>query len=246
MIKKIKILIEEYRKNVLFQNQKMQEIEQQLLELNWANVYHDTIRGKPWLEQLSHSPGNWAADYSLLYVLVRTLNDCRPQRILEFGLGETSKIISLFLQFDLLKSHHLILENNLQWKEYFESHFSLCDRSNIKIVPLKEKRMENKVYKGYEGIENLSDKFDFYLVDGPKGSEHFSRFDICSIASKLEKSDEFIIILDDCDRPGEMETSDQLVNLFAKKEIPVKIKQYYGKKNFNVFVTPQYSWMASL
>lgn len=67
-------------------------IKNQNEELNWANIFHDTIKGKLHLNELGLSPGRRAANYSMLYLMACILNDYKPKRILEFGLGGIFKI----------------------------------------------------------------------------------------------------------------------------------------------------------
>lgn len=246
MIEKIKNLLEEYRKHVAEQKIQNRKLEEQLAELDWANIYHDTIRDKPWLQNLSLSPGRWAAGYPLLYLLTRILRDCRPTRILEFGLGESSKIISLYLQNELTQSNHLILENNALWQNHFEQNFTLGENSCIKVSPLESKTFNDQSYNSYKQIEEIEGKFDLYLVDGPRGTNRYSRFDIFLLAQRLEKEDEFIIIIDDFNRPGEKETYFELEILFKQKNIVVYVTEYTGKKSTAIFATSKYKWIASL
>jgi len=84
MIKKIKELIKENRAN----NNK---IYLQTKELEWANIFHDSIRGKKHIDDLGLNIGRWAGSYPFFYVLNRILSDYCPSSILEFGLAESSK-----------------------------------------------------------------------------------------------------------------------------------------------------------
>ena len=52
-------------------------------ELLWAEIYHDSIRGKGELENLSLNIGRWAGNYSFFYVLHRILDTWKPGRILD-------------------------------------------------------------------------------------------------------------------------------------------------------------------
>src|SRR5690554_7298280 len=63
-----------------------------LQELNWSNVFNNTISDSEWFKNKSISPGRSAVGYPLLYVLYRILNDVKPLNILEFGLGQSTKI----------------------------------------------------------------------------------------------------------------------------------------------------------
>ena len=71
-------------------------IVRQLNEVVWANVYHDSIKGYPFLQNLGLNVGRFACNYTLLYLLHRIIEVSKPQRILELGLGESSKLISTY------------------------------------------------------------------------------------------------------------------------------------------------------
>src|SRR5690606_21955834 len=112
IINRLKRLVAEYRKN----HKKEMAL---LRELDWANVYHDSIRGKEWLQNLPLNIGRWAGNYTFFYVLNRVLTDCKPNNIIEFGLVESSKFISTFLDNYLIQSSHLVIEQNREWYKNF-------------------------------------------------------------------------------------------------------------------------------
>jgi hypothetical protein len=260
ILKKTKQLINEFRareevlkkqnEKIIVQNENIRKQNELLIsqcsELEWANIYHDAIRDKEWLEILSLSPGRWAVNYSFLYVLVRILTDCRPNKILELGLGESTKIVSSFLDNYLAKSTHLIIEQDLLWIDDFSSRFELSPNSNITHLELETKIVNNKPVKSYSSIENkITESFDFYIVDGPFGSANFSRYDICLIADKIELNDEFIILIDDYNRLGEQETANSLIKLLTEKGIETHVGSYFGIKGQIVIATKKYRFVTS-
>lgn len=223
------------------------EIIAQNEELIWSSIFHDSIRGKKGIEDLSLNIGRWAGNYSFFYVLNRILNDYEPKRIIEFGLGESSKFVSTYLENYLLQSEHLIIEQNADWKKAFESRFQLSARSSINVLPLVKKLHKDFEYNGYEDIENqVQTKFDLYIIDGPFGSKNFSRFDIFTLAKKLDKNDEFIILIDDFQRSGEKETTLELINMFKEKGIDIYMSSYNGIKSVKVIGTKKYMFVKSL
>lgn len=240
MINKIKRLLKENKerqKKIIAQNE----------ELLWASIYHDSIRGKKGIENLSLNIGRWAGNYSFFYVLNRILSDYQPKQIIEFGLGESSKFVSTYLDNYLLDSEHLILEQDANWKSIFENKFELSKRSNIKVLPLVLKKHREFEYNGYENIENIvKSKFDLYIIDGPFGSPNYSRFDIYALAEKLDAADEFIIIMDDYDRKGEQETTDELLKMFEDKGVITYAAIYKGLKSVKVICTAKYKYVTSL
>jgi hypothetical protein len=240
MINRIKQLIRENKarqKKIIAQNE----------ELLWASIFHDSIKGKKGIENLPLNIGRWAGNHSFFYVLNRILNDYQPKQIIEFGLGESSKFVSTYLDTYLLDSEHLILEQDANWKSIFENKFELSKRSNIKVLPLKTKKHKGFEYNGYENIEDIvQSKFDLYIIDGPFGSPNYSRFDVFSLAEKLNSEDEFIIMMDDFDRKGEQQTTSELLELFENKNIKIYSEIYKGVKSVKVICTAKYKYVTSL
>ena len=238
MIKKSRAILKEFRESARI-------IKSQNAELIWANIFHDTIKDKDWLMGLSISPGRWAGGYSMLYIIVRVLTDYRPNKIIEFGLGESSKIISAFIENHLKSSIHDILEQDENWIKIFNIKHSLSERSDIKNFPLIQKEVNGFKVNSYSGIEKIIEKYDLYIVDGPFGSPRYSRFDIFRLTEKMENNDEFIILIDDYNRPGEKDTVLELMNHFKKKNITVYTSIYAGEKAQFIIATEKYRFITS-
>jgi len=239
-LKKIKNLVNEFK----FRADKLKA---QNNELEWAHIYHDTIRDKEWLKNLAVSPGRWAASYSFLYVLVRILSDYKPNKIIEFGLGESSKIVSSFLNNELVNSTHLIIEQDESWIEAFKSRFDLSKNSQVLHLPLEVTTVKGFPVKSYGGIQkNVSGVFDLYIVDGPFYSMNYSRYDICLLAERFSLNDEFIIIIDDYGRAGEKETVTDLINQLNTKDIKTHSTVYSGNKSQIIIATEKYRFVATM
>ncbi|HNR20478.1 MAG TPA: hypothetical protein PKN75_14385 [Bacteroidia bacterium] len=237
--KKIKQLIADFRVREQF-------IEAQSRELEWAHIFHDSIRGRHWLEELQLSPGRWAGNYSLLYLLVRILADYKPKTILEFGLGESSKVISAFLKNELHSSHHTIVEHSKDWIATFENRFSLASNSQIAIhdsIASTVYEIPTNTYSNLQAYKNSI--MDFYLVDGIS-SDRFSRNYIVQFFENAQSRDEFIVIIDDYLRPGEVETSNDLIGLLNNKGIKTYTGEYIGNKSQIVIATEKYKYATSL
>ncbi len=239
MFKKIKLLIREHKK--------IQSLSYlQLLELEWANVYHDSIRGKKPIEELSLNVGRWAGNYAFFYLLHRVLEEYKPKKIIEFGLGESSKFISTYIDHYLKDTSLLTIEDNISWKQSFESKFKCSNQSEIKILENTFREYNGQSYRSYKNIEyEVNDFFDLYIVDGPIGSQHYSRFDIVSITDKFNSDSEFVIIIDDYDRQGEKETASVLIDVFKNKNIEIYTKEYIGNKSVLVIATKAYKYIRS-
>jgi len=239
MIKKI---ISKIRKHFQIQ----ESILLQGKELEWAHNFHDSIRGLTFIENLNLNIGRWAGSYAFFYVLNRILNEYRPKNILEFGLGESSKFISTYLDYVLKDSKHTIIEQNIEWQHYFCNHFKLSKDSQIKICELIQKNVNGFEINSYANLDSIVDtKYDLYIVDGPFGSANYSRYDIVTLVQNLNSDDEFIIVMDDYDRKGEKDTTSELLTLFKNKSITIFHKIYVGKKSIAVLTTKKYKYATS-
>jgi hypothetical protein len=241
MIKKIKRLIEENRSYHRATLRKLNELE-------WANVYHDSIRGKKWIENLPLNIGRWAGNYPFFYFLHRILEETQPESILEFGLGESSKMINAYIDNSQSVSEYLVIEHSKDWKNQFLEKNKSNDVFDIKICELEVKKFNTEIYKSYKNLSEVikDKKFDFYLFDGPFGSKHYSRFDLIMCFNTTIKTDKFIILLDDTHRKGEIETLDVLKSNFDDKNIEYFSRSFSGVKTFTLIVSPDYKYLLSL
>lgn len=247
MINKLKQLINEFRANHRKIDSKLVELDNQGRELEWAHIYHDSIRGKKWLEELPLNVGRWAGNYSFFYVLNRILMDYKPKSILDLGLGESSKFISSYLDNYLLDTRHTIVEQNEEWINGFQEKVLLSKRSTIFHCPLKEIEIKGFVSNSYDGFkEKITEKFDLYIVDGPFGSDRYSRYDIISLIDKMEQEDQFIIMMDDTNRKGEQDTLNDIKNCFNKMNIKYYLGEYKGSKAVTLIVSENYKFAITM
>jgi hypothetical protein len=215
-------------------------------ELDWANVYHDSIRGKEHLLNLPLNIGRWAGSYSFFYILNRILNEYKPTSILELGLGESTKFIATYGKHYLELKNHTVVEHDDEWISIFQQNFQISSFTKILQFDLEEKQINNYSSTSYSGLEKeITEKFDLYIVDGPFGSDRFSRHNIVDLAMNFNTDDEFIILMDDCDRKGEMDTVNDLIKLLNKKNIKFYTRKYIGLKGQFLIVTEKYKFTTS-
>ena len=216
-------------------------------ELEWANVFHDSVKGKPWLASLSINVGRWAGNYSFFYLLHRILQDYKPSSILEFGLGESSKFISTYLTNALPNTKHVVIEHDTIWKAKFNENFNLATNSTIINCSLQITQVNGFTTNSYENIQNkINSLFDFYIVDGPFGSDRFSRYDMYYLAEKFTPQDEFIILFDDTHRKGEEDSVNAIATMLTSKGIEIFVQSYEGVKKNTIIATKKYKFATSL
>lgn len=208
-------------------------------------IYNNTIADSAWLKFKSISPGVWAADYGLLYTIYRVLNGMKPQSVLEFGLGQSSKLIHQYSNY--YKVPAITCEHDEQWVNFFNE-----GKDGDYNITIKKVELEKVKYKGFETLsirnqETLfgSQKFDFILVDAPFESEHFSRSQILSLV-KHNLASRFCIIIDDSERKGEQETITELKNIMKENDIKYCCKEYSSSKRHYLLASPDLHFLTSL
>ncbi|HWC54790.1 MAG TPA: hypothetical protein VG676_14480 [Chitinophagaceae bacterium] len=215
-------------------------------EILYAEIFNSTITNSKWLKNKSFSPGRWAIDYAFLYTLYKVLNDVKPSGILEYGLGQSSKMIYQYVAY-YTDAFALTIEHDEQWEKYFKNTIESEYEINVKLAEL-----ETIQYKGYDTLsyKKINDiipekKFDLILLDAPFGSPHYSRSQILDLIPYY-LSNSFCIILDDYDRPGERETFVELCDLLKKNKIDFTSRIYSGNKDHVLLCSSDWRFLTSL
>ena len=221
-----------------------------LEELYWAQIYNSTIQNSPWLEDKSVSPGRWAVGYNYLYVLYRILDDIRPTRILELGLGQSTKIIGQYAMHCSAPEHidHIVVEHDDEWVQFFfRRNKSLCQNTKVITLPLIDIEKEGEFFKAYGGffdtINSLNTKFNVLSIDGPLGSgEHWGRRDILTCLPACLDTD-FAIIFDDYgQRKSTFNIVKDVENVLCESNIEFVKGVYHGVAHKGVCILTSESW----
>lgn len=193
-------------------------IESENKELLWAKRFEDLKPSIPWLADTSDlTPNRWTVGYNYMYALVKVFEKLRPTKILDIGMGLSSKLIAKYLNYyNPEEAEHLILENNNSLK------LAVPPSKYSKIVPqeLTKKKFKLCKYFAYKDIgkDILGKQFDFISIDGPFGLSKHSRRDILEFLPDC-LSDTFVIIVDDVDRVGEKNTVVEIEKILIKNNI---------------------------
>ena len=215
-------------------------ISQKLLkEIQYSEVFGDTIIGSEWLFDKSFSLNNSAANYSFFYVLYRILNEVKPLNILELGLGQTTRMTTQYVSY-YNDSKLQVIEDNQEWINRFSNSINLSDNIKINQVDCIKVSIDSKECLKYKNLDNLlyEDLFDLIIVDGPLGfGQMYPRTNICDIVDYI--ADDFVIIIDDYDRVGEQNTAKKLFEILNKKGIEFGNCVFCGFKYQLVIYSPK-------
>lgn len=227
-------------------------------ELNWANIFHDSIKGCTWLdsENFSINPGRWAVGYNYFYAVFRVLNEFKPKNILELGLGQSSRLIGQYA-----KTHkdcrHNIVEHDADFVEISRKNFDFSPNTQINVVDIKKVAInvsdgtgggtaEVTIYdeKGFEKVV-AGQKFDFISIDGPYGSSPLSRMNILYYLPQC-LNESFCLVIDDFDRIGEQNTAAFIKNILTQENIAFREGVYSGSKDLYLLASANLSWLCSM
>lgn len=213
-------------------------------EQMWASVYESTVKGSEWMK-CGISPGRWAVGYNFLYVLYRVLDGIKPQNILELGAGQTTKMVNEYKKYNQ-NINHMVCEHDEDWKKELGNMFHQ-DVDFINVMPLETVDFMGAKVKRYSGFKNLCGgaKFDLILIDGPWGSEGYSRIDILDVLPEC-LSDSFVIIMDDCQREGEAATVSLMCKKLESSGIKYKFGMYPGSTEVRVITSWDKRFYATL
>ncbi len=214
-------------------------------ENNWAFIFNNTIADSCWLRNKSFSPGRWASNYSFLYILYRVLNDVKPQAIIEFGLGQTTRMIVQYgKSFNV---NPLTIEHDERWSNYFCQATELSGEGLIVHLDLEERYYKGFKTTAYSGLQDVAEnkKYDLIVLDGPFASDRFSRIQILDLIPD-HLADSFCIIIDDFDRRGEKDTVKEVKRILAERKINFVCGYYAGTKAQQLICSPDWGFLTGL
>lgn len=225
----------------------IKNIEKENAELLWAKVWDDTRRGIDWAENIQRiSPGRWAVGYNYLYVMTRVLDNMKPDAVLDIGLGISSTLISSYFSANI-KGTHTIIEQDKDWVEFYLKSNKLSSSSEISILQCVEKEYKNNKYYAYSGLKEIIDgrKYSVISVDAPWGSKHNSRRDIVEFLPDLLE-EEFVIIMDDTNRPGELETVEEIKTVLKDNFIDYSVGSYSGETDCTIICSSGLKYFCTM
>jgi hypothetical protein len=224
----------------------LEPIRGQVHENYWRNIFVDTVKGYDWYNVTSISLGRWAIGYSYAYVLSRTLNSLKPSKILECGLGQSTKIINSYVKY-YPGSWADIVEQDYDWLSFFTNENMINDRVKIHHRDIKQINQNGKscyVYNDFGSVVS-GNKYTVISIDGPWGSKEISRIDVIDYIPEL-LDESFAILLDDYHKPGEQAMVRMLSEKLNSCGILHSIKSYGGEKAMAIIVSENNRFLTTL
>ncbi len=218
-------------------------------EAVWAQIFNNTINKSSWLKDKNFSPGRWAVGYDNLYVTYRILNEIKPKKILELGLGQSTKMLSQYANFEK-DVEHTVIEYDPNWISFFKKNFN--PRPKSRIIQFDYELCDYNDCSGVRIFKGLSDfmrkeKFDFITVDAPWSGDQtqYARIDLLFALPDC-LSENFIILFDDCDRIPEINTVTAMEEKLKEFNIQYAKGRYRGKKDCILICANHLKFLTSM
>ena len=210
-----------------------------------AITFSNAIQNSEWLKYKSFYPGRWAVEYTFLLTLFRIFEHHNFTNLLEFGLGQTSRMVHQYAAFHNVPA--ITVEHDDEWIDFTRKDTHNAYPINVKVLPLEMVDYNGYKTRTYQGVKTAfeNQKFDFILVDGPFGSEHYSRSQIIQLAEN-NLAETFCIIIDDCNRIGEQETVAEVESVLKKINVKYAINKYQGLSDYVVICSDNLKFLTSM
>jgi hypothetical protein len=224
-------------------------LDRTLNEVLWAETFRSTIESSAWLTDRAFSPGRWAVGYPYLYVLYRVLNEIQPKRILELGLGQSTRMIAQYAG-----SHdgvqHIVVEHDQEWIDFFGRNFTLPDATDLLRLDwafVSHDGVEGvRVYDGLaDAVEGLT--FDLLSIDGPLGGdmESFARIDVLRMLPQC-LAPSFVMMVDDYERDAESCTVRAMERALEQAGVDFRACRYTGSKDLALLCSVDLAFLCSM
>ena len=167
-------------------------------------------------------PTGGAANFSLMYLLLRSVTELPVRRVVELGCGQSTLLLDAVRQ---LRHFEIVtLEHEWEWAQRIQMQV----KHDITRVDLVDKVVQNRKTRVYDTDAGLdASPPDLLLVDGPQGGSRRSRW---AALQWIERGlgDDFLVLFDDAERRGEIDTIEETLSLLRSQERTFRTRFYYG------------------
>jgi hypothetical protein len=141
-----------------------------------------------------------------------------------------------------------VIEHDPQWKDTFNRRWPELPDDHLVLLDLATESVDGHSTRCYSGLMDVVDvdSFTVFVVDGPLGTPRHSRHDIVRLARAFPPEKEFIILMDDVNRPGDRETADLLLQVLETPSRAVHTGEYGGRRDQLIVCSDQYRHLSSV
>ena len=181
-------------------------------------------------------PVGGAANHSLLYLILRIGIEFRPNSVLDIGAGQSSLLWSMLRRRGLV-GDVLTLEDDADWGARIAAQVN----HPVLVTPLQQRSIERKSTMTYDWDAAFKDRsFDVIVCDGPRGLPRHSRCGVLSVLGEDRLREDFALILDDAERPGEQDTITAIHSQLQTSGVPYAANVVRAAKTQMIFAGGRY------
>ncbi|MDB5701921.1 MAG: hypothetical protein JWL66_2120 [Sphingomonadales bacterium] len=200
-------------------------------------IYRDLFRRE--LDRLGEEdrfyPVGGAANYSLLYLILRIGTEFKPTSVLDIGAGESTLVWAMLRRHGLV-GDVLTIESDAGWATRIGAQVE----HEILVSPLAEAKVDGRPAMTYDwDVIRQRGPFDVMVCDGPNGTPRDSRCGILNMLTDPLPSD-FLLLLDDAERPGEQDTIRKIHKRLSQAGCPYGAGVVRAAKTQMMFASGRY------
>lgn len=207
------------------------------MELAYVDVFQRLCAQHAWL-QFPIFPVGGAANHAFLAILVRALLECGFGRVLEFGAGQTTRILSAWSKVS--GAGICTIENDEGWVKECQRGVT-SPHHQIVHAPLR-KADSGHVWYDFDRIRPhfATSKADLIIVDGPVGAERWSRAGFIERFAELH-AEEWVVLWDDLHRPGDLQSFAEFIRVLRRDQIPHDVACCPAFRTLGLVFSPRFS-----
>ena len=216
-------------------------------DIQYAERFRSAILDSPWLLRQNFLLSGWAIDYCGLFHCFRILEKLQPAKIVEFGIGESTKMFSQYVDYHA-GTQLLTFEHDPIWIDVFRQSPANHDKNcNIVECPLETVSFRGTSTLRYAGDmgEYTGDQIELIFLDGPRGFDlSYARTQILDLIPDHLNRDKFCIIIHDYHRKGEKNTAKMVMEKLDAAKIACKTNDYHGMNGMLMIVPERYGFLT--
>lgn len=180
-------------------------------------------------------PVGGAANYSLLYLILRVATELQPRSVLDIGAGQSTLLWSMLHRRGLVGSV-LTLEHDADWGARIAAQVD----HEVLVTPLAAADVGGRSVRTYDWARAREGRaFDVMVCDGPNGTPRHSRRGIVSMLDD-DLPEDFVLILDDAERTGEQDTVTAIHDRLQALDVRYGVGVVRAAKTQAVFAAGRY------
>ncbi len=213
-------------------------------EIMWAQKYHDSIENSEWFLKRNLSPGEAGStevSYNYLYPLYRILDEYHPQSILEWNMGQVTKMTVQYA--DRYRISHTVMTNDRERAEWYIKKGNISwDCTNLHISPIQNgsaNGLNGVIFQDFKEITK-DKKYDLLLIKAPSGQVVNTHMDLLTGFIEILAKD-FAIFVDHTELNAMAFVLENVVGILQQHGIHC-FRKDFSSENRMVSVIASESW----